>query len=534
MVKNKNKFETVLVFVFFTLLVTLMNFNMQSFSCDPIWLFHMMQKVSNGYLLYTDINAIVGPVFYVLGGIVFKIFGANFITFNIFGGVIYGAIAALFYNTVKEINVHENKMINILSILVLYFFTTYIGFANYNSLLVFFIMCAIFVEIRKVKNKGGKYSNFLIGIFLGLAFFTKQTLGGMAVIATGLVSLIDGLIIKKKNPFREILEKAAGFFIALIPIVLLMLGFGNFTDYIDLCFGGIFEFGGNNFSYGGVTYYIAIMSGILLGGFFALKVKKEDTEFLVIILYALSFMLFAYPIINSYHIHIATIFIWFVLVKILNVCLEGGSQGTFKILSIFPLILFVISAYQNMTMNENAVVMTIIKMLLDILLIAGFGASLIKENHVIVSRVAKISFAILMIALSLNYFKNVRENEVPEGLEVYAYAGFETERLNQIANVIKYIETKEEEGYKVYVVSWDASEYMVPMNRNNNKYDLLFNGNLGYKGKEKILEEIKNFENTIILKNKQTFWQEPEEIAKYIKENYTKIDEIENLDVYAK
>ena len=75
---------------------------------------------------------------------------------------------------------------------------------------------------------------------------------------------------------------------------------------------------------------------------------------------------------------------------------------------------------------------------------------------------------------------------------------------------------------------------MAPMNRNNNKYDLLFNGNLGYNGKNKILEEIKGFKNTLLLKNKEDFWQEPKEIKDYVLENYELIDEIENLNVYYK
>ena len=50
----------------------------------------MMQKVANGDLMYTEINIITGPLFYLVGGAVFKIFGSNFIVNDIFSGISYG------------------------------------------------------------------------------------------------------------------------------------------------------------------------------------------------------------------------------------------------------------------------------------------------------------------------------------------------------------------------------------------------------------------------------------------------------------
>ena len=150
----------------------------------------------------------------------------------------------------------------------------------------------------------------------------------------------------------------------------------------------------------------------------------------------------------------------------------------------------------------------------------------------------KISLTACMIItlcfFTYNYIANLKDKVTPEGLEMYANHGFENEKLSQIKDIMDYILEKEKEGYIVKAVSWDASEFMAPMNRNNGKYDLLMNGNLGYNGVTKTFEEIKEWENTIILKNQESFWQEPYEIMNYIEENCIKIDEIHGIDVLYK
>ena len=72
------------------------------------------------------------------------------------------------------------------------------------------------------------------------------------------------------------------------------------------------------------------------------------------------------------------------------------------------------------------------------------------------------------------------------------------------------------------------------LKRNNGKMDLPFYGNLGIEGEDGLIEEIKNLKNTkiLILKNDEYLFQESDKIREYIRDNYEKIGEIEEFDIY--
>ena len=335
-----------------------------------------------------------------------------------------------------------------------------------------------------------------------------------------------------------------GFFIIAILIIISMAIFGNLFDYIDLCFGSILEFGQNNFSMIKVNFYLSFMTSLLLAGPMIFKLRKLDKELLIIVAYTIASAFFVIPIANSYHAHLATFMIWFILLKIINLLKEFGKTNIVKLLLTIPLILLVVSIYtlgeENVrTIEEKELLNSIIILnisitLIDITLMVIYGVGIIKENTDFIKN-GFIFFSVLIILLlPLGCIKNLDGKITREGLEIYANHGFENDNLERINEVIEYIRKKEYEGYNVKVISWDASEYMVPMNRNNNKYDLLLNGNLGYKGVEKILEEMKLWENTIILQNKERFWQESEKIRDYVSKNCIKIDEICGVEVYLK
>ena len=544
MKKNKRLIESIAIFIFFSVIVTLINLNNQDFSYDKIWVFHMMQKVANGDLIYSNINVIVGPIFYILGGLVFKIFGTSFFVYDCFGGILYGIFAVISYNICKEINNDNDKMINLLMIIVIYYFSKVLCLASYNILTLSFIMFAMLIEMKKYKKEKTTFSNILIGVFLSFAFFTKQTVGGMAIVATAVISLVYGILIEKKNHIRELLEKMLGFFIIAIPIIISMAIFGNLFDYIDLCFGSILEFGQNNFSMVKVNLYLSFMTSLLLAGPMIFKLRKLDKELLIIVAYTIASAFFVIPLANSYHAHLATFMIWFILLKVVNILKEFEKTNIVELLLTIPLVFLIISIYtlggksvsalEEKELLNNIIILNISITLIDISLMIIYGIGIIKKNDKFIKRGFICSSILIVLLLSLGYIKNLDEKVVPEGLEIYANHGFENEKLEQIYEVIEYIKQKENEGYNVKVISWDASEYMVPMNRNNNKYDLLLNGNLGYKGVERILEEMELWENTIILQNKEPFWQESEKIRDYVLENCSKIDEICGVDVYLK
>lgn len=535
MLKNKRIQESIVIFFLFALLVTLVNFSSKTFNYDKIWVFHMMQKVANGDLMYTEINIITGPLFYLVGGAIFKFFGSTFIVYDIFSGISYGILAVLFYNIAKDVSDVRNKYIDIFILFFLLANVLTIGVVNYNTFCLFFIMLAMLMELKKEKVRKNKY-DFYTGIFLACAFLSKQTVGGIAVIASGLISLIYKMAIEKKNPLKEILLKASGFLAVFISAIVIMIVQGNFLDYINLCFGSILEFGGNNVSVRAGNPYFVIMLAIFITGLMVWNINKKDKELFIINLYAIANLFFVIPIANSYHIYIGLFMSSFILIKILNMFQEHEKKDIIKLVVVILIVALRVSPYFEITASDvgetSVTIIDIMYNLFNILLLCTIGYGVIEEKY----KFIKVSFytlcAIWCVGLMWNYSYEIKNEILPKGLEIYANHAFENDELIRIKNVIDYIEEKESENYKVMVVSCDASLYMAPMNRNNNEFDLFFYGNLGYKGVEKTIEKMKEWKNTIILRNEERFWQEPKEIDEYLVQNCTSLGKIEDLEIY--
>ena len=76
---------------------------------------------------------------------------------------------------------------------------------------------------------------------------------------------------------------------------------------------------------------------------------------------------------------------------------------------------------------------------------------------------------------------------------------------------------------------------MVSLKQSHGPYDLIFYGNLGYNGIEKLKQDILSKKHTefLVLKDKEDlFDQEVVEIRDFMIENLTKCGEICNYDVY--
>lgn len=87
---------------------------------------------------------------------------------------------------------------------------------------------------------------------------------------------------------------------------------------------------------------------------------------------------------------------------------------------------------------------------------------------------------------------------------------------------------------EVVCISTDAGLYMIPLKQNNKEFDMLLLGNLGKDGEKGVIEKLKGFKGKkIILMNKEkNSWQESDKIIEFVKNNFTKIGEIEDILIY--
>ena len=77
---------------------------------------------------------------------------------------------------------------------------------------------------------------------------------------------------------------------------------------------------------------------------------------------------------------------------------------------------------------------------------------------------------------------------------------------------------------------------MIELNQSHGVYDLLFNGNLGYNGKEKIKKDILNRKNTeflVVTNENELSYQESPEIRNFIIQNLNFEGYIENYSIYS-
>jgi hypothetical protein len=500
---------------------------------DEYWTFHMTQKISFGEMPYKEINMIVTPLFYQIGAVIFKIFGDSFIVYKLYGAAIGAALVSMFYLVSNEIS--KNEILNNIFLFAIIFLSRVIYITNYNVLIIVFLLLALLLELKRIKSDEKNKYDLFIGITLALAFFTKQTLGGVAFACSMLYLLVECLFYKEKGFWKNVLFRILGFFIIFIPYIVWFALSGALYNFIDFGFLGMLDFAeknskGNLRSIMMTWNYICVLTGFI----FAFNKKVNDKRIMVLTLYTLASLTMIIPLTNTYHTIIASSMPLILILGLADTIFKNGYRKTAKFISIIVLlvILYAVYIYAKQWAKLYPEIWQILHfaalIIVFALIIYFFIKNKSKECFILV-----IAFFIINSIYNLTIWSSIVAYDfVPKGLEVYKYCGYKLGDLTDIYAIDSYIKNKEDEGYNVYIMSADASKYMIPLKRNNFKYDLLLQGNLGYKGEEKVIGELKQLKNPLILKREKLIFQESKIVDKYIKENYKKVTNINDFDVY--
>ena len=485
---NKQK-EIKKIVIFFLCILFLLNFSTfcSKFAIsDQLWNFQNIYKMHQGALIYKDINVIITPIFYEISNIIFSFLGANVLIFKIYNVIIFFLKFLLMYFIFQKLHFKQALSILYLSLWFIIDIPNVFCGANYNELALVFVLIGILIFFAKYrKNSYHLWQGFIIY----LVFFTKQTLGIYYAFGIVLFELVTiGL---NKKFFKNQLLKLATFLPFFTISILIMIWRGNFLDFVNLCFGGIFEFGSSNFSITliNVRYFLYITLTLVFA-IIILKNKQVATHiriniiFLLIMAILLTFNM--YPLVNQYHSIMSMTFYYILFVYMLDrlmldELLDGKKQEILSV-SISCIMLFFIFA--------------------------------------------KISFIYLNEIKGLNSF----EKDSP-----FYNLRVSTQDIRQINIVTNYIKLRQKEGLKVMFLTSDAFAYMIPLNLNNNEFDLLFSGNLGYKGIQRTIDKIANMKNTefvIYTDEDRCFYQESKEIREYIINHLEKKDELLHYSIY--
>lgn len=493
MKKNICKITTLINIALLILLCLIMTFGIILMPYDELWNFQNVFKMFNGFQIYKDCNVIITPLFFYLENFIFHIFSANFLVFRLSNIFIVIFIFLSTYYLQKSLKV--NKTINLLFVSLILFDTFYLYASNgpnYNTLALMFYTIGLATYFSK------KNSNIFQGVILFLIFFTKQNTAIFYLMAIVIYELYKYKF--SKTFFTNQLKKLLVFSIPFI----IVLGFyylnNNLNNFFNYTFGGLFDFSKGNFSFTPEAYDLSVIImtyAVSIAMIFSRKKLVEHgfskdffENILILLIFSSCATLIVFPIFNSAHTKMIIPFFFVILAYIFsNIFYDFFDDHKMKLIlnvSITILLaIFVIKTFLELFLpmkNQNIEYITDVNS-------PYFGISLLKE---------------------------------------------EIENINILK---KYIISQNEKGIDVIICSHKSAFTTILLNQSHGAYDLIFYGNLGFNGVEKMKQDILSKNNTeflIVNDEEDMFDQEVTEIRDFIINNLTIRGEILNYNIYSK
>lgn len=197
---------------------------------DEVWNFQNIYKMYNGYKIYVDANVITTPLFHFIGVIVFKLFGANFFVFKLYGILINILLFFGVYKILKSLNI--SKLLSIFFSIILFMaqMNVYHNTSNYNNLCLLFATYGLLVAINREKFSCNKFV-LIESLITFLIILTKQNIGIIYLFSI----IIYNLLFENKYRFKNILKiiiinlLLMAIFIAILNKYEILEGFISYT-----------------------------------------------------------------------------------------------------------------------------------------------------------------------------------------------------------------------------------------------------------------------------------------------------------------
>ena len=459
---------------------------------DELWNFSNIYKMGIGYEIYTELNVIITPLYFYIGKIFCSLLENNYLVYRLYNNLFLNVLFLFcIYLLLKKINIGKKNAFFIICILAWMMTTS----GTYNLLAISFTVIGILFLIKE-KELSWK-SDIAQGIIVFFIFMSKQNIAAYYVLA--LIFYRIWQIKKLKTFFKHMLITLMSASVLLILFLTYLAVRGQLFAFVDYTILGLKEFATYNVVKDLLSniYAIILLLGLAIIQIIFLKVAnnkkipfKEEERKKIILLACFSLMLLgvAYPILNEYHIRLAAI---------LPVCTCS-----------YVLIILLRDLLKNKRMEK----VKIIVLFLIFIIISVIG---IRYN---------IAFCSIISSKEYYFPKN----------SPYYGALMSENTLDEINEILQYIEQEEQAGRNVKIISYYANLYMNLLGRNNGEMDLPFYGNLGKDGEDGLIEQIKQLKNTkiLILTQEDENYQESKKVMNYIKENYPKEGEIRQFSIY--
>ena len=494
---KKNKIYNTLLFflIFLAILSTVILKPLEDL--DEIWNYSFARNISKGLIPYKDFNIIVTPLLSMICGIIIRIITDELIIMRVLTALLCSGIIFVIYKLFNLLKIKKE-----LSIIFIFF----IGYLlkdifcidyNYASLLLALIIIYKEIEFYRLDNvfiKTDKKQDLFLGALAGLAIITKQTSGIFIAI-----SMLGNklLFVKSKEELKKYIKgfvyRLIGICIPIMIFAIYLLINNAFLDFINYTILGVKEFN-NSISYRTLLNVdllgtLAILVPIVIIYIWVKTVIFEkDKKLYFFLAYGLALFVICFPISNKIHFMIGALPIIVASLYELNKLLQKIHN-----------------------LNQIKILKIVVKFIL-----------LTLQNIVIL---------FLIYYTIVNFYNYFSKLDSCSDLKHFSYIPIDVELQNQIKEVDDFIMVNKD----VKMLDAAASVYMIPTDKYNKDYDMFNKGNLGIDGEKRIIEEIINSKDTYYLILQDNFiknWQTPLNIIKCVKENKTKIGEIEIFDIY--
>ena len=479
-IKNE-KIKNIIVFILILLFIASSVLIREVSNLDEFWNYNISSNFANGLIPYKDFNTIVTPLLGIIGGIVLSIIGKKIIVIRFLNILINSSIVFMTYKIMQKLDI--KKFITYLLLTISTFALAKYAMFDYNNLVELFCLIIVYLEINNKEKTNIKY-NIFIGILGGLCIITKQTTG---LIISGMIVLYKILQIKKKEDIKTCIKQAGiralGISIPVVLFIVYLLINNAISDFIDYCIWGIKTFT-NKISYiqrliKKSDLIIKILATIPLSLLILIWpiFKNKDKNALIIFLYGIASLSVLYPISDEYHLMSGV----FISVIAIGYLLDKLIKKDVKVIEYFFICFCIL-----FTINQT-----------------------------------KDGVLIYMNSNKANDIKHYEQLRLNKGAQ---------ERIKRIDN---YIEKSEK---KVYIIDAAAAYYMIPLDIYNKNYDMFLLGNLGSKGEEGQIENLKKeiSQIEVLIRNDKYSgnWQNPKKVINWIKQNMQKKGEIGVYDIY--
>ena len=280
----KKNSKLIIVFIFTLAVYIFLGFYVNN--GDPTASYGFSHAIKNGEIVYRDFNTVSTPL-YAFYCSIFLLIWDNFLMFIIAQSIL---VTIMFYFLFKLLG--NRAWVVLLSMILFKFF----GFnATYNFCCLVMSVIVLYLEQKYPKK------DILIGVFLALAVLSKQTVGFLFILPSFIICFKD---------YKRLLKRIIGFIIPMSVFFIYLLVTGSLYNFIDLCFLGLFDFGGNN-NYLFTFWFYSVVVLLIINIIILIKDKKI-TDY-----YGLMYLGFVLPIFDLNHF--AYYFVGFTITVLLHI-----------------------------------------------------------------------------------------------------------------------------------------------------------------------------------------------------------------------